>query len=287
MKNTSGSVPTTQTRSIVQRQKLQVHSLLPLLVGRRFLLSAARACMRRGSAPGCDGITWRQYRQDLHTHLDALSLRLQDNTWQPSPVKQISVQTFTGKTVPVGIPTVEDRIVHRAMRNCIEPILETYAFLDFVSGYRLGRNRLTAVRQAMNYLNEGRTWIADIDIQDAAGHVTIPEVIEWLACWISDGSFLKRVGRALTGLPNPLYPGSGLSPLLLNLRLVPIDDAIKHLCVVRFADNYTIFCHSLIEAQDAFEAAQQAMSAHNLAPAPQKSRIRQNANPEDLFLIGG
>ncbi len=243
--------------------------------------------MRRRSAPGIDGITWRQYRQDFHFHLESLSERLSTDEWGPGPIKLVRLQTFTGRERIIVVPTVEDRIVHRAMRNCIEPILESYAFLDFVSGYRFGRNRLTSVRQAMHYFADGRKWIVDIDIEDASGHVAVNEVIEWLACWISDGSFLYRVRKALEGLPGPLFPGGGLTPLLLNLRLVPVDHALKNLSVVRFVDNYAVFCSSIEEALEVFEIVREVLAKNHLAPAQGKSRVRNDANPEDLFLIGG
>jgi hypothetical protein len=243
--------------------------------------------MRRASSPGADGITWREYRHDLNARLALLSQELRDGTWKPHPPKENRRRSFSGKEFLFVIPTVEERIVHRAMRNVIEPILEAHTFLDFVSGYRPGRNRLTSVRQAMAYLASGKSVVADIDVANATGHVTLDEPIDWLADWISDGTFLQSVRQALQALPTPMCPGSGLAPLLINLRLVPVDWALSGLNVVRFADNYCIFCDSIEDAKQAFELLRYLIATRGLGIAHNKSKIRSDANPEDLFLIAG
>jgi len=259
---------------------------MPLLTGARALRTAARQCMRRASSPGADHLTWRQYRQDFQRRLASLSERLRDGTWQPGVAKIVRIRTIANKEFTAVVPTVEDRIVHRALRNVLEPILEQRALLDFVSGYRSGRSRITAVRQAMHHVSRGYGWVADVDVADVCGEVTLDEVGDWLAQWISDGSFLLIVKRALQNLPTPLCPGSGLSPLLLNLRLVPVDWALKDFRVVRFADNYAVFCNSREEASRVFDVIRELLARQHLSMSTTKSTIRTD-NPEDMFLIAG
>jgi len=194
---------------------------------------------------------------------------------------------FTGKVLDLLVPTVEDRIVHRAMRNCVEPILEERAFADFVSGYRPHRNRVTAVAQAAGHYAEGRRWVADVDVADVSGGGAVDEVVDWLSRWISDGTFLARVRTALGVLPAPLAPGTGLAPLLINLRLVPVDEQLSGRRVVRFCDNYCLFTASAPEAAAAHAAIESALLRVGLRPAPGKSRLHDDMNPEDLFLSAG
>jgi RNA-directed DNA polymerase len=265
----------------------QSHSLMPLLFGQRHLRRAARQCMRRCSSPGADRMTWHGYRQGFDQRITLLAEQLRQGTWRPGPIRQVAVPTFASKVLMVAIPTVEDRIVHRAMRNCIEPVLEARAFREFVSGYRPRRNRITAVAQAARYYADSYGWVADIDVADVSGSASVEEVIGWLACWITDGTFLARVRTALVDLPSPIVPGTGLAPLLINLRLVPVDEALAHRRVVRFCDNYCVFTATDREAASAFTEAEDALAQIGLRPAPGKSRIHGHMNPEDLFMIAG
>ncbi|MDQ3933056.1 MAG: reverse transcriptase domain-containing protein [Actinomycetota bacterium] len=182
---------------------------------------------------------------------------------------------------------MEDRVVHRAMRDCLEPLLEAHAFADSVHGYRPGRNRVTAVRHAYHLLSDGLTEVADIDVAKASTGGTVEETVSSLARWVSDGVFLHRVRHVLEGLPEPLMPGSGLSPLLLNVRLCSVDDALSDLNFVRFADNYCVFCPTPADAEVAHKRVSQALADQGLEVAQGKSGIRSEPNPEDLFLIAG
>jgi len=260
---------------------------MPLLSGVTHLRRAARQSMRRCSSPGTDGLTWAGYRQGLDDRLADLSARLRDGTWSPGPLHEVTATAFTGKEMRIVIPSVEDRIVHRAMRNAIEPVLEAEAFAGFVSGYRPGRNRLTSVAQAARWIESGCGWIADVDVKAVSRGATAGEVVDWLRPWVSDGTFLRRVRTALADLPEPIVPGTGLAPLLINLRLVRVDQRLAHLRVVRFCDNYCLFASTRAEAEEAFAAAAEALHAAKLSPSESKSRVHGVMNPEDLFLIAG
>lgn len=265
---------------------MQTHSLMPLVTSFRRLRKAARQCMRRASSPGYDTVTWRQYRDDLTGNLMRLSQRLDAGVWQPSPVRTVSCRFITGKELRISIPTVEDRIVHKAICNALVPILEATVLANWVSGFLRGRSRLTAVRQAMAYMEGGLVYVADVDVADVSGRITAAEVCDLVAACVSDGSLLCLVHRIVDQLPTPMVVGSGLSPLLIHLRLAPIDRALAPLSVVRFADNYAVFCSSLEEAAAAYRVIEQTLAEYGLWPAPAKSSVRSGVNPEDLFLVG-
>jgi RNA-directed DNA polymerase len=255
----------------------------------RHLVAAARGCMRRSSAPGLDGVTWADYRTGLRDRLAALADRLGDGTWTSNPVRQVEILAYSGKVFTAVVPTVEDRIVHRAMRAALDPILEQRVWCDWVSAYRPGRNRITALRQADAHITDGRCWLADIDVADASAGGTSEQFVDWLAAHVTDGSFLALFRRALDGLPSPLTPGSGLWPLLFHLRLSQADALLDGQPIVRFADNYVAFTRCESDARQGFQAITSALAVLGLQPHPRKSRIRppHSANTEDLFLIDG
>jgi RNA-directed DNA polymerase len=139
------------------------------------------------------------------------------------------------------------------------------------------------------HLSAGRRWVADIDIAGASEGGTVDEVVTWLAEHVTDGSFLAVFRRALTGLPTPLVPGSGLWPALFHLRLSRADAQLAGLAVVRFADNYAVFAPDVGAAELAYGRVSQALATVGLRPNQRKSGLRPPhlANPEDLFLIDG
>lgn len=259
---------------------------MPLL-SEPYLRRALRQCGRRASAPGADGMTWGQLRREARTLLPHLAAHLADGTWQPGPVRDVVMPTYTGKQMHTFIPPVLDRLVHRALRNVIEPVLEARAFHDWVSGFRPRRNRITALRQAAVYHQAGFRWMADLDVASVSEGATVEEVIDWHAEHIHDGTFLARLRTALAAMPHPIAPGSGLAPMLINLRLSQVDKKLSGLRVVRFADNYVAFARTHEEAQEAFYVISDALLLLRLRPNETKSRIRDDANVEDLFLIGG
>jgi RNA-directed DNA polymerase len=260
------------------------HTLMPLVIEPTHLKRAARQCMRRASAPGIDGISWKTYRMDLDERLRSLSDRLRQGTWQPSPLRQLSWPDWD-KRLPVTVPTVEDRIVHRALRNAAEPVLERDAYPPWSYGWRRRAGHVEAVAAAAHHMQAGRCWIADLDVAAATAGVHHDDPISWLTRWISDGSFLDLVRRIIHALPAPLMPGTGLTPMLTNLRLIPVDEQLAELTVVRLTDNYTAFCLSRSEAEQAAATITAALAACGIAPNSRKSKIWL-PNPEDLYLAG-
>ncbi|MGH3834058.1 MAG: reverse transcriptase domain-containing protein [Pseudonocardiaceae bacterium] len=265
------------------------HSLMPYLVDPVHLVAAARSCMRRASAPGADGMTWGAYRQGLRNRLAQLGQRLRIGVWEPGPLRDVAITAYTGKVFTAVVPTVEDRIVHRAIRAAVEPILEARALADWVSGFRPARNRITALRQADAHVAAGHGWVADVDVGGASEGGTVEELVGWLAEYVTDGSFLAVFRRALAGLPTPLVPGSGLWPVLFHLRLSRVDAHLGGLAVVRFADNYAVFAPDASAAEVAYGRITQALATLGLRPNQRKSGLRPPhlASPEDLFLIDG
>ncbi len=260
---------------------------MPVFTAERTLHRAARACMRRAATAGADGMTWKDYRQGLSARITDLSGRLTDGTWRPGPPRMVTLAAYTGKPISVVVPTVEDRIVHRAARETVQPVLEAGAFTSWVSGYRPSRNRITALRDAAEHLHSGRIHVADLDVAQVSADATVDQAVDWLARHVQDGTFLDRFRTALAGLPSPLIPGSGLAPMLINLRLSRVDARLGALAVVRFADNYCVFTDTPSAAEVAFDAVTAALAAEGLRPHATKSRLRSGPNVEDLFLIGG
>ncbi|MCX4688900.1 reverse transcriptase/maturase family protein [Kitasatospora purpeofusca] len=273
--------------TIANSRPPRAHSLMPFLVDPRHLKAAARACMRRAGAPGADGMSWAEFRQGMDGRLEALAEQLRTGSWAPGPLREVGITAYTGKEFHSVIPTVGDRIVQRAMRGAIEPVLERRAFADWVSGYRAGRNRITALRDSDRHLREGYRWVADVDVRRVSEGSNATEATDWLAEHVADGSFLRLFERVLESLPYPLVPGTALAPLLINLRLSRADARLTEYRAVRFADNYCVFCDGAEQAGEAIETVTRALARCGLRPNLTKSKVWAGVNAEDLFLIAG
>jgi hypothetical protein len=109
----------------------------------------------------------------------------------------------------------------------------------------------------------------------ATSGADLEQSVGWLARWISDGAFLRLVRRALAALSAPLAPGSGLTPMLTNLRLARTHERLSGLVVVRLTDNYTAFCRTRAEAEQSAALITAALATCGLTPNPAKSKVWQ------------
>ncbi|MCX5103647.1 reverse transcriptase domain-containing protein [Streptomyces sp. NBC_00439] len=260
------------------------HSLIRKAVDERALKRAARQCMGRTGSPGADGMTWKTFRRDMPARIAALSTALADGTWQPGPLRTEEFDAW-GKHHTITIPTVTDRIVHRALRNAIEPVLERDAYPPWMFGWHRRAGRPLAVAAAARHLAAGLTWVADIDVAAATRGVALEDAVTSVARFVHDGSVLALLRRILDALPDPLAPGSGLSPMLTNLRMTPVDQQMAGQTAVRMTDNYTLFTPTEPEAELAYQHLAGLLAQHGMAPAPAKSKIWR-PNPEDLYAAG-
>jgi len=266
---------------------MQVHSLMPFVTSRRHLVRAARECMRRCSSPGSDRISWMEYRRKFASNIDSLRDRLIRSDWRPHKTREAEVQFITGKLLQLQIPTVEDRIVHRAMRNAWMPILVETVVPPWVAGFIPKRNRLTSVRHAAAHIAQGSVWVANVDVAQVSSNISVDELCDLVGDHISDGSFLRLLRIVLEGLPSPMALGSGLSPSLIHFRLAPVDHTLAAMKIVRFADTYCAFCSTRTEAEDSMRSLIRNLAVRGMIPAERKSWIRMGMNAEDLFLVDG
>ncbi len=134
-------------------------------------------------------------------------------------------------------------------------------------------------------MSAGLTWVADLDVAAASRGVALEDAITSVARFVHDGSVLALLRRILSALPDPLAPGSGLSPMLTNLRMTPVDQQLTGRPAVRMTDNYTLFAATEPEAEAAYRYLTGLLATHGMKPAAAKSKIWR-PNPEDLYAAG-
>lgn len=207
-------------------------------------------------APGVDGMTVADLRHWIAINREGLIASLLDGSYRPQPVKGVEIPKPDGKGVrQLGIPTVVDRLVQQAMLQVLEPLLDP-SFSESSFGFRPGRSAHDALRQAREYVADGRSIVVDIDLEKFFDRMNHDLLMARLARRIGDTRLLGIIRRFLEagmmkggvcmerheGTPQ----GGPLSPLLANLLLDDLDKELERrghrFC--RYADDCNIYVRS-------------------------------------------
>jgi RNA-directed DNA polymerase len=219
------------------------------------LNQAYRRVKANGGAPGVDGMTVADLRQWIAANREGLIASLLEGSYRPQPVRGVEIPKPDGGKRQLGIPTVVDRLVQQAILRVLEPILDpSYSASSF--GFRPGRSAHDALRQAREYVADGRTVVVDIDLERFFDRVNHDVLMARLARRVGDQRLLRIVRRFLTaglmaqgvcierhqGTPQ----GGPLSPLPANLLPDDLDKELERrghrFC--RYADDCNIYVRS-------------------------------------------
>ena len=177
-------------------------------------------------------ITIDRYEKDVEANLQRLSEQLRTGVYQPKPIRRTYIPKADGTKRPLGIPTVQDRIVQGALRHVIEPIFEK-EFAQHSYGFRPGRGCKDALRRVDELLKGGHRYVVDADLKGYFDTIPHDRLMEEVAKRMADGRVLKLIEafleadimdgmdqwKPLAGAPQ----GAVLSPLLSNIYLNPLD----------------------------------------------------------------
>jgi RNA-directed DNA polymerase len=206
----------------------------------------------------------------------------------------VEIAKGDGRTRPLGIPTVKDRIVQTAMKLVIEPIFEV-TFLPSSYGFRPGRSAKDALREVDRLLGEGCVHVVDADLKNYFDSIAHDRLLERVAERISDGRVLGLIESWLKAdifdgmkawTPTAGTPqGAVISPLLANLYLHPLDVLLngKGYHLVRYADDFVVLCRSRREADEALAAIRQWSEANGLSLHPEKTHVGDCRLPGEGF----
>jgi RNA-directed DNA polymerase len=263
------------------------------------LQSALQAVVRNKGAAGVDGRTAAGYLLASSRRLPKVQAWLQAGQYTPRPVKRVWIPKLGSKELrPLGVPTVEDRLVQSAVRNVIEPIFE-HTFAEHSYGFRPGRGAKDALRRADQLLKAGRVWVVDADLKGYFDSIPQDKLMAAVAQHIADGPLLELIGRFLRqgvmasgqgwqptekGTPQ----GAVISPLLANIYLNPLDQQMVQTGreMVRYADDFVIMCRSQAEANEVLDQLRQWVDRAGLTLHPTKTRIVDASQPGGFEFLG-
>ena len=245
------------------------------------------------AAPGVDGVTWQEYERDLVANLRDLHGRVQSGRYRASPSRRVYIPKADGRLRPLGIASLEDKIVQRAVTGVLNAVYEA-DFLGFSYGFRPGRSP----HDALDALTAGIyrkkvSWVLDADIRDFFGSLDRDWLMRFLRHRIADERVLRLISKWLAagvvedgklseteqGSPQ----GASVSPLLANVYLHYVLDlwadwwrkryARGDVIIVRFADDFVVGFQYRDDAEEFQAALRERFAEFSLELHPEKTRL--------------
>ena len=255
-------------------------------------LERAYRRLRRDAAVGVDGATVEQYGGQLAANVQALRARMKAGQYRHQPIRRVNIPKENGATRPIGVSTVEDKIVQGALRDVLEAVYEQ-DFLDCSYGFRPGRSAHDAIRTLNGVVMRGHAnYIVEADIVSFFDNIDRTMLMEMLRSRIADERLMRLVGKCLhvgvldgTRVLEPsegTAQGSSLSPLLGNVYLHYVLDVWferevrPHLkassVLVRFADDFALCFEHADDAAYVWSVLEERFKAFGLTLHPKKTR---------------
>lgn len=238
----------------------QANGLLEEIVSRENLNRAYKRVKRNKGAGGVDGMEVDELLQYLKDNGEEIRESIVAGEYQPQPVRRVEIPKDNGKKRKLGIPTAVDRVIQQAIAQVLTPIYEP-KFAETSYGFRPRRSAHDALRKCREYLEEGKVWTVEMDLEKFFDTVNQSKLMEILARDIKDGRVLSLIHKYLragvvwcgkfeereVGVPQ----GGPLSPLCANIMLNELDHELERRghSFVRYADDMVIFCRSKASAQ--------------------------------------
>jgi group II intron reverse transcriptase/maturase len=249
--------------------------------------------LRRNSSAGIDGMSWSEYEDKLDANLENLVTRMRKWSYRPQPVRRVYIPKGNGKQRPLGIPSIEDKIVQMAISRILSAIYEN-DFKDFSYGFRTGKNCHDALER-LDYLIKWNpvNYVIDADIKGFFDNMNHAWLIRMLEERINDRHLLRLIKRFLKGgyleegkrhkTEQGTPQGGIVSPVLANVYLHYVLDlwfekvVKKHsngfAAIVRYADDYIICVRYVADAEAILTHLKERLRKFNLELAEEKTKL--------------
>jgi len=249
--------------------------------------------LKKNAAPGVDRVTWQTYAGNLEKNLQDLSCRLKRGAYRAKPVRRVFIPKPDGRKRPLGIPTLEDKLVQGVAKLVLEQIYET-DFIGFSYGCRPKRSPHGALDALVVGIERQKVnWVLDADIRgffDAIDHdclvsfvehrIADQRVLRHIKKWLNAGVLEEgKRTQSESGTPQ----GGSISPLLANIYLHYVLDlwvgewrreqARGDVIVVRYVDDFVIGFQHRDDAQRCLMALKVRLHQHHLELHPDKTRL--------------
>jgi RNA-directed DNA polymerase len=249
--------------------------------------------LKKDAAPGVDGVTWREYEQDLGANLRDLRERVQSGRYRARPSRRVYIPEADGRLRPLGIAALEDKIVQRAVVEVLNAVCEA-GFRGFSYGFRPGRKPHDALDAlAAGICRERVNWVLDADIRDFSGsldrgwlerflrHKIAAERVlrligKWLAAGVvEDGTWTQSQKGAPQGASAPPLPANVYLHYVLDLWAGWRRKYHAHgdVIIVRWADGFIVGFEHREDAERFLDGLRGRFAKFGLELHPDKTRL--------------
>lgn len=258
--------------------------LMELVVERANCLRALRRVRQNRGGPGIDGMSVEELPEYLRANWEGIRRRLLAGTYQPAPVRRQAIPKGGGGVRELGIPTVLDRFIQQAILQVLQPRFDP-TFSEHSHGFRPGRRAHDAVREAQRYIQEGRRWVVDVDLEKFFDRVNHDVLMGRLGERIADKRLLGTIRRYLEAgvMANGVVverwqgtpQGGPLSPLLANVLLDEVDKELERRghAFVRYADDCNVYGRSRRAGERVLETLRRLYGKLRLRVNEEKSAV--------------
>lgn len=250
---------------------------------------------RKDGAPGIDGQSWSDYGANLEENLQSLLDRAKSGTYRAPPVRRVHIPKggSTTETRPIGIPTIEDKVLQRAVEMLLEAVYR-WDFHQCSYGFRRGRSAHQALSDFRSQATEMRVeWVLEVDIRKFFDTLDHRHLRDLLQLRVRDGVILRLIGKWLQAgvleegvLTHPeagTPQGGVISPLLANVYLHYVLDQWFHqevlprlrgqAILIRYADDFVIGFTHQEDARRVLEVLPKRFGKYGLTIHPDKTRL--------------
>lgn len=257
------------------------------------MLTTSFQQLRKGAAAGVDGVTAKDYSQNLHANIADLHRRLKAGQYRAQPLRRVYIDKEDGKKRPLSIPALEDKIVQRSVVRILERIYEV-DFLPCSYGYRPKKSAREAIDDiSRDIIFSKVSFVLDADIKNYFGSIVRKELMTILSKRIQDKAILRliakwmRAGAIEDGQllldDEGIAQGSIISPLLANVYLHEVLDSwvaqevrprlLGRIGLFRYADDLVATFEHRSDADKFMVALEKRFSKYGLELHPDKTRI--------------
>ena len=265
-------------------ERLSEEHLMELAVAENNVCAAMKRVRRNKGSPGIDGMSAEELPEYMAVNWWRILQELLTGSYQPQPVKRVEIPKASGGVRQLGIPTVADRMIQQMVLNVLQPKFDP-TFSEHSYGFRPGRSAHQAVRAAREYIQAGREWVVEVDLEKFFDRVNHDILMSRLAERIKDKRMLGLIRRYLEagvmaqgvvverweGTPQ----GGPLSPLLANVLLDEVDKELERRGhkFVRYADYGNVYVKSERAAKDVLETVKRLYAKLRLRINETKSGV--------------
>jgi len=268
--------------------------LLELVVESSNVEAALRRVKKNKGSPGIDGMKVEELPAHLAKHWSQVREDLLAGRYQPQAVRQQEIPKKDGGVRKLGIPTVLDRLIQQCVLQVLQPRFDP-SFSQHSHGFRPGRSAHDAVRAAQRFIQEGRRWVVDVDLEAFFDRVNHDVLMSRLEKRIGDRRLLRLIrsyldaGIMAHGVVMARHEGTPqggpLSPLLANVLLDEVDKELEKRghAFARYADDCNVYVRSKRAGERAMEALRRLFAKLRLRVNESKSAV---ARPQDRKFLG-